>query len=246
MKKNKNIVDASLREERLICGLFSRKHGAQFIASGIGHVHSTLFGARDSCVQATKKAINTDKIPTYSWEQSESCTTLPLKNSNERTKVIQEIMVKAGAEGKKRLEDKLSLVLEELLSNGFYHAYFVNGKSKYERTKAACLSENEILTLNYAFTPEGVWLEVSDQGGNLTFDTVASSLSRCYAKSEMQILDKESGAGLGIYIVLEAVAHLKITVEPGVKTIISCWISDKPTSLSTDSFSFNFFEKRNK
>ncbi len=240
----KALAPESAHEERLICGLFSRKHGAQFILSGIAHVHSTHFGKKDSCVQATKSALNTDHLPEYVWEKHNKIFTLTLKDSLSRSEVIQKVLNHPEAIGKKRMEERVSLVLEELLSNGFYHAYSNRtGKNKYQRTKAAHLTDKEALSLRFAFTEDGIFIEVTDQGGKLTFDEVASALSRCYDRGGKQIEDKESGAGLGTYLVLEAVSHLKIVVTAGVSTVVSCWISDRMASNHADSFSFNFFQK---
>lgn len=245
MKKGQSKSDTNLREERLLCGLFSRKHGAQFISSGIAHVHSTLFGSRDACVQETKLALNTDKIPTYTWEKQEHINSLVVEDSHLRTKAIENIVEQSALHGKKRVADKVKIVLEELVTNGFYHAYLDDrGLSKYHRSEHVKLTTSEKIKIDFAVSTEGIFISVTDQGGNLTFNEISSALTRCYEKGDAQIEQKDSGAGLGTYFILEAVSHLKVVVDPGKSTTISCWISDRPTSQHTDSFSFNYFEKR--
>ncbi len=245
MKKEQKKSDSNLREERLLCGLFSRKHGAQFISSGIAHVHSTLFGSRDVCVQETKQALNTDKIPVYSWERQEKLDSLVVEDSHLRIKAIEKIVEQSALQGKKRLTDRVKIVLEELVTNGFYHAYLNDrGLSKYHRTDHVQLTTNEKIHIEYAISNDGILICVKDQGGTLTFSEIASALTRCYEKGETQIEQKDSGAGLGTYFILEAVSHLKVVVDPGVSTTVSCWISDRPTSQHSDTFSFNYFEKR--
>jgi len=69
-------------------------------------------------------------------------------------------------------------------------------------------------------------------------------LNRCYEKGDAQIEQKDSGAGLGTYFILEAVTHMKIVVDPNKSTTVTCWISDRPTTQNADSFSFNYFEMR--
>jgi len=69
---------------------------------------------------------------------------------------------------------------------------------------------------------------------------ISQAFSRCYGDHSTQIEDKEGGAGLGVYMVFEAVTHLKVSVTPGVSTEFSCWISDKK-HFDPEYFSFNFF-----
>ena len=72
---------------------------------------------------------------------------------------------------------------------------------------------------------------------------VAGAFKRCYGAASHQIESKESGAGLGLYMVFESATHMKVVVFPGKTTIVSCWLSDKPVD-GSDYFSFNFFERR--
>jgi len=104
------------------------------------------------------------------------------------------------------------------------------------------LQNSEVLAVRYQTFSNGIYLSVTDQGGSLAFEDVARSLWRCYETSA-QIENKEGGAGLGTYMVFEAVTHFKIVATPGKGATVSVWIADQ-RSYDPDTFSFNFFERR--
>ncbi len=227
----------------LHCGTVSKREAVGLIGSGCQHVHSTPLGDRDPGVKQTTDSLRANAVPTYSWELEAQSSELKLASSVDRQAMIQQIVARAGIEGKRFLREKVESVLEETLTNALYHAYRDrNGKEKYARRSRVTLGSNEILTIRFRASDNGLFLSVSDQAGSLGFEDIAASLFRCY-ESSTQIQTKEGGAGLGTYMIFDAVTHLKFVATPGKSTVVSCWISDQ-RSYDPDNFSFNFFHRR--
>lgn len=242
MKKNlKN--PKSEPSQKLLCGVLSKREAVATIGGGCRHVHSTALGTRDPAAKQTSDALAGQKVATYAWEPSTAVQPMLLGNSIDRAAVIQKVIVEGGIEKKRFLREKVSCVLEELITNALYHAYRNSaGSEKYARRKDVTLASQEVIEIRYQVTANGIYLSVSDKAGSLTFDDVARSLWRCYETST-QIESKESGAGLGTYMVFDAVTHLKFETKPGAYTIVSCWIADQ-RSYDPEAFSFNYFERR--
>ena len=104
------------------------------------------------------------------------------------------------------------------------------------------LPEKEELEVRYNANKDGIFVSFRDSGGTLGFDSLERAIGRCYGSSDLQIENKESGAGLGIYLVFEATTHLKVVCEAHVSTVVSCWISNK-NSFHPRIFSFNYFQR---
>ncbi len=224
-------------------GTVSKRDAVALIGGGCQHVHSTPLGDRDPGVKQTSEAIRSISVPSYSWELDAQADELKLSSSANRQPLIQQIATRAGIEGKRFLREKVDSVLEEMFTNALYHAYRdSNGKEKYPRRSQVTLGSNEIVTIRFRASDNGIFLSVVDQAGSLKFEDVASSLFRCY-ESSPQIQNKEGGAGLGTYMIFDAVTHLKVVATPGKMTSVSVWISDQ-RSYDPENFSFNFFHRR--
>lgn len=227
---------------RIDVGLFSKKDAAQKIAGGAQHVHSSMLGERDGCARATREALESGIVPTYPWEHRDKAETSAITSSADRYELISGLMGHPELKGRRVLRERMEIVLEELLTNALYHAYRTeDGSDKYPRKEAVRLdAPTETLQVSYSIHETGMYLSVRDRGGNFSFTDVACALGRCYGDSRKQIEAKESGAGLGLYMVFEAITHFKVECVQGSHTVISCWISDKK-SYDPDTFSFNYF-----
>jgi anti-sigma regulatory factor (Ser/Thr protein kinase) len=229
--------------EQVVVGLFSKKEAAKRVAEGCRHIHSSILGQKDSGYQNTRKCLETGKDLTYSWELKREATEMRIDSSASRHQCIEKIIGDTGTGTKRHLKEKLSSVLEELVTNALYHAYrTTRGNEKYARNKAAHLSAQERIAICYRATESGIYLAVRDQGGSLSFEDVARSFQRCYS-GHSQIENKEGGAGLGMYMIFEYCSHLKISCHPGKQSELACWLADKK-SFDPDTFSFNFFQWR--
>ncbi|MBI4404910.1 MAG: hypothetical protein HY537_12150 [Deltaproteobacteria bacterium] len=224
----------------IVCGSFSKEEAAKLISAGTRHVHSSRLGDDDLYAKITKETLNFGRTLSFPWELQKDCQEITILSSDARNDVTQKILSGLGGIGRK---ERVTCVTEELLSNAIYHAYQLpDGSPKYLRLQTVTLSPTEAVSLRFACSPRGLFLSVVDQGGALTFKLIAQAFSRCYARQSDQIENKESGAGLGLYMVFEAVTHLKIVTIPGKKSIVSCWIEEQRAA-DPHFFSFNYFEK---
>jgi anti-sigma regulatory factor (Ser/Thr protein kinase) len=230
-------------KEEVLVGHFSKKDAATRVADGCRHVHSSALGTKDPAYALTLQSLADNKDTTYPWELTRESNVLTIGTSNARHELIQRIVADTGVSTKRHLNEKLTSVLEELVTNSIFHAYRNHqGGEKYQRTKSATLSTSEMISVRYKANENGIYLSVTDQGGTLSFADVASSFRRCYG-SDAQIQTKEGGAGLGMYMIFEYASHLKIISAPGKMCQVSCWLADKK-AYDPHAFSFNFFQRR--
>jgi anti-sigma regulatory factor (Ser/Thr protein kinase) len=230
-------------EQTVQVGSFTRQEAVALISKGFRHVHSTKLADRDPLVKAHGASKSSPSLVSFSWEAQGQMATMQCSSSRERATVIESICKHLKLDTKRYLKEKATSILEELLSNAFYHAYRIGlGEEKYNRRSSVTLMSNETLKVDFSSNNDGIFLRVSDQAGTLDFNTVAKALRRCY-ETEAQIEAKESGAGLGTYMVFDAATHLRIDVTPGKHTIVSCWVADQK-AFDPNNFSFNFFERR--
>ena len=143
----------------------------------------------------------------------------------------------------RKLNEGTMAVLEELITNAIYHSYRTqSGERKYNRAENAHLPKGEEIRVSYNVNSDGVYLRVEDSGGTLTFEDIRESIDRCYRKDDDQVLNNETGGGLGLYISFDRATHIKVEVFKNKKTIVSCWIAGKRT-FNQEVFSFNYFEQ---
>lgn len=232
--------------QAVIRATMTKREAAELVAAGNLHIHSTPLTDKDPCAKKTQDWLSTGKVPTYPWEKPVIAQKIKVTSSSERHTLIHRLVNNPLLIHRREMRERLEITLEELLSNSLYHAYRnKTGVDKYHRKQPVELSKNEQLELLYLPTEEGIYLSLTDFGGNLQYEKVAANLSRCYGGSSVQIENKESGAGLGLYIIFDNCTHTKITCTANVRTNISCWISDK-THLQTNVFSFNYFSEGKK
>ncbi len=231
----------SAPQQPLVSGHFSKKEGAQKIATGIAHVHSAILGERDTYARLTADALKEGKIPSFPWEKTGDVLTASVSTSAERYQLATTIMNEPLVSGRRKVRERLEVVLEELLTNALYHAYRNDkGEEKYPRKLPVQLADREKLIVKYSISKEGVYLSVTDQGGTLRFSDISAAFARTYGAASPEIQGKEGGAGLGIFMVFESTAHYKAVCRPGKSCEVSVWISDKRGD-DKDPFSFNFF-----
>lgn len=245
MKIRKNTINSE--NYQIATGLFSRKEAALKISDGVQHLHSTILGANDACVSITHDLFLKPGA-CYPWEICSPTSMNALRKSSKRQEAISQILTATSFGKGSQNRERLKTIAEELLSNSFYHAYKnSDGSDKYQRQLAVELDPAEAVSIGFKESANGIHLMISDKGGSLNFADFASSLKRCYSVAQHgNVMEqKSSGAGLGLFLIFENMTHLSISVEPSVRTTISCWISTS-TSFDPDTFSFNFFERNQK
>lgn len=229
-------------EDQIKLGSFTKKDAVRFICQNIFHIHSTPLGEKDPSYQATLSKLSGDSV-FYPWECKEGGHSLILTESMQQRPTIKKLTTETSFSKTSQNRDRLQLVLTELLSNGFYHAFKnSDGTDKYDRRKKVILSNTERLVLTYQDNSNGLYLSLTDNGGNLHFPDLKSRLMDCYLTGHNPVLEnKHQGAGIGFFLVFEMSTHLSITVNPKHQTTISIWLASQ-AHFSSDLFSFNFFE----
>jgi len=232
------------KDDEVICGLFSKQEAAHLIGQGAHHVHSTVLGNRDACARVSQDAVVNGKEALYPWEMVNKAEEVAIQSTANRQQTIGKVASKIGLCSKKAVAERVKHVLEELITNAVYHGYRLkDGTEKYHRGSPVVLEPSDKVVIKFGSDDTGVYLCVEDHGGSLRFDEVADSFERCYKrKHHDQIETKETGAGLGLYMIFETVSHLKVDMVPGSKTCVSVWIPDKK-HFDRDNFSFNFFKR---
>jgi len=237
-RKPRRLVDA------LKTGLFSKQEGAETILTGIRHVHSSILGVNDPCWKHTEASL-AGFISCYPWEIAKPEDGIMISQSTKRSDCLELIASSTQFGHKSQNRERLRLVLEELLSNAFYHAYKNKERQdKYDRLLPATLMPGEEIRVSFGENASGLHLVVEDQAGTLAFEDFKKTFTRCFRQTQTHISfdDKHAGAGLGLYMVYEIATHLCVVVEPGKKTRFSIWLSNS-NQFDPDSFSFNFFEE---
>ena len=227
--------------EAVVSPKLDRKQAAELITEGKGHIHATALGQNDACVRATKERLES-KTAQYPWVPEKPQVSIRIRESSERCGAIQSIIESLFSAERTSVKENVRLIMEELTSNAMYHSIREEtGKDSYRRTRSVSLKENEAIELQCHRSTEGAYLSVTDWGDNLTLQDVGRCLKRCYKeRGTNQIESKESGAGLGFFMIFENVTHLEITVAKKVSTTISVWL---PITGASDPsyFSFNFW-----
>jgi anti-sigma regulatory factor (Ser/Thr protein kinase) len=228
----------------VVTGHWPKRDAAQRIAQGAKHLHSSSLGDIDPCAVLTKKAVVEGGIPVYPWETRQKLIHLHIASSSDRHAWADQLKTSSGISLKRDLSEKLTSILEEMLTNALYHSIrLADGSEKYPRRQSVNLAENEKVTIKFCADKNGFFLSVIDQGGSLLFPDIRRVFSRVYQGDEKspQMETKVSGAGLGIYLIFENATHLKIESTKKAQTTISCWVSDK--TVDPTQFSFNYFER---
>jgi len=232
-------------DAQLVCGLFSKKEAAQLIAEGNTHIHSTTMGYRDEVARFTNTLLNESDPRPYPWQLVGSCKEAKIHSSAERYKLIKRATVEMGIFSRRGYSEKVECVLEELITNGIYHAHRnTDGTYKYRRDTSVSLEDKEALIIRYGSTQDGIYLAVEDMGGRLTLNDFGTAFYRCYYNPDKQIVEDDQGSGLGLYMVFDLVTHFRIDVYPGKRTLVSCFIAGRRVA-HPSIFSFNFFKRDN-
>lgn len=144
-----------------------------------------------------------------------------------RSRAIDEVLAYAeqvGVRGKVRAA--IGQACEELLMNALYDAP-VDGEGQLifaevgTRERLERLSPRPV-SIRYAQTPAGFAVSVRDRFGRLDKATVLRYLNKCLHSGDGQIDRKTYGAGLGLYLVVNAASHVVINVAPGMATEVVC------------------------
>ncbi|MFA5624160.1 MAG: hypothetical protein WC966_03745 [Bradymonadales bacterium] len=119
----------------------------------------------------------------------------------------------------KRIVNAVAGVADELITNAIYNApIYPNGVRPYARRSRSIpveLTPEESCFFSFACDGRQLIISVRDRFGSLTADKVRSYLSRCFSMGEDQIENKQGGAGMGFYFIIESLNKLIINISPG-------------------------------
>lgn len=143
-----------------------------------------------------------------------------------RGRAIQTVQDFAEASKMRRqVRTAIGSVCEELLMNALYdapvdeagHQIFAE-IDPHDRTKT---QSPRPVSIRYAATDTGFVIAVRDRFGRLAKNTILSYIDKCI-HSPNQIDRKTYGAGLGLYLVANAVATYVVNVAYGIATEVVC------------------------
>ena len=119
----------------------------------------------------------------------------------------------------KRIISAVACVADELLMNAIYNApIYPNGVRPYarrSRTIPVDLQPNETCFFSFASDGTQFIISVHDRFGSLTPEKIRGYLVRCFAMGKDQIEQKQGGAGMGFYFIMENLNKLIVNISPG-------------------------------
>lgn len=133
----------------------------------------------------------------------------------EKARVIHEIEGYAKQSGVgASLRDRIRLVADELMMNALYHA---PGRTTDAPRALARQSDLHAIFVQYGCSSEAFGLCVRDDFGTLERVRALHYLRRS-ASAKSEIEDKQSGAGLGLSVVLNSSSEFTLTLRAGAST----------------------------
>ena len=164
-----------------------------------------------------------------------------LRDYQGRTRAIDEVLAYAEEIGvRAKVRSQIGQVCEELLMNALYDAPIdedgnvlfaeVDIKQRLERLSPRPVS------IRYASTDTGFAVAVRDRFGRLDKGTILRYIDKCLHNT-VQIDRKTYGAGLGLYLVMNAASHVVVNIAPGMATEVVCTFERKGVRQGLRGFS---------
>ena len=158
-----------------------------------------------------------------------------------RTRAIDEVLAWAEKIGvRSKVRSQIGQVCEELLMNALYDAPIdeegnllfaeVDLKERLDRLSPRPVS------IRYAASDTGFVVGVRDRFGRLDKSTILRYIEKCL-HSSVQIDRKTYGAGLGLYLIMNAASHVVVNIAPGMATEVVCTFDRKGVRTGLRGFS---------
>lgn len=143
-----------------------------------------------------------------------------VSSSSQKPFLLQALTDYASAIGvNKRIIAAATGVADEFLMNAIYNApVYANGVRPYARrarTVPVDLLPNETCYFTFASDGRQLIISVRDRFGSLSAEKVRTYLSRCFNRGDDQIEQKQGGAGMGFYFIMEQINKFIINISPG-------------------------------
>jgi hypothetical protein len=164
-----------------------------------------------------------------------------LREYKGRTAAIDEVLAYAEKVGVRRqVRSAIGQVCEELLMNALYDAPVdEHGNAIFAEVEIKARLEQlspRPVSIRYAATEGGFAVSVRDRFGRLDKATVLRYIDKCL-HSPQQIDRKVYGAGLGIYLIVNAATQFVLNVAPGMATEVVCTFDRKTARASLRALS---------
>ena len=121
-----------------------------------------------------------------------------------------------------RLANQIGIAIDEMVTNAVYNAPVDSeGKHRFShlpRTSRVELGESEEVIVHLAADARRLCVSVRDPFGSLKPELVLAYMTKCFGGGDDQVDEKEGGAGLGLYYLLNLVQGFVLNIDPGQAT----------------------------
>jgi hypothetical protein len=122
----------------------------------------------------------------------------------------------------KPVKHSVLLVADELVMNAIFNAPLdADGRPRYatlDRSKDLELEPHEHAVLHYACDGRHIALAVKDPFGSLDREVLVRYLQNYFEGGPAAVEEKEAGAGLGLYMVINSITQLTFNIHSGIAT----------------------------
>lgn len=210
--------------------LFARGRGHEELAPLFeGHAITNLL-AKNENVDAEELIVTVQKIlrrqifgieKYFVWGVETVATTVRTSADKERILGWAEAYA-ANLEVMPRLVAQYCTVVDEFLTNAVYNAPVdPNGNHRFaraSRTTEVRLEPHEAVEIKLCCDGRRLGVSAVDPFGSLSRDLILDYLAKCFRKREDQIDQKAGGAGLGLYLLFDALSQFVVNISPGRRT----------------------------
>lgn len=152
--------------------------------------------------------------------QSQPLTLISSTHRKAACDAVQNVLSKRGVNP--RISSLIAQGVDELLMNSIFDAPRKSDGKPYRnyvpRTDVFYLDDKERVTLEMGFTETHFTFSVTDQFGSLDRKIVQRFIKKDYSGTEYVVREDKSGAGLGVYGLIQTGVSLIYVVKPGVMT----------------------------
>ena len=146
-----------------------------------------------------------------------------------------------------RLVSQFCTVVDEFLTNAVYNAPLdKDGKYRFahvSRAEEVALEPDEAVVIRLCCDGRRLGVSATDPFGSLTKERILDYLAKCFRKSDDQVDQKDGGAGLGLYLLFDALSHFVVNMSRGRRTEMIGLIDVRGSyrDFATKAKSFNIF-----
>jgi hypothetical protein len=142
-----------------------------------------------------------------------------VQSSDDRDAILDETTAFAEARGiQPRFSELLLTVVDEMLTNALYNAPVDEyGRFRYastDRNVPIYLAPHEAAQFKIACDGVRLGVSIADPFGSLSEPLLLEYLAKCFRRDTDQVDQKQGGAGLGLYYMLQSMSQLVVNISP--------------------------------